>query len=260
MGTDTVLDRLRAFVERIGGGPEKVPPLREEPGEGGGRPVRADGGGRPSRVLDAVRRFIFRISGSPEKGAESAEKGFKIRVFEALGAKVIDSEEKVLRFSNRRVVLLTAVTVVFMVVVLYTFTIWSVGYTSSERFCISCHEMMDSYTGWKASSHYDNPSGVVAGCADCHLPVDMLSKIRVKIVTGARDTFLHYFGDPEDLDPMRLAENARRRITDGSCLRCHRNPLPTGISKGGFIAHRALQGGVKRKCVDCHKRLVHRAS
>ncbi len=212
---------------------------------------------RISNILDMLRIFIFSISGSAEKKTERAEKGLKVRVFEAFGAKVVDSEEKVLRFSSKRLVLLTSVTVIFAVIFLFNFTTWTVGYTSSEQFCIGCHEMRDSYMDWKTSSHYNSQTGVVASCADCHLPTDMASKIKVKIIAGFRDTFMHYFGNPEKLDFQKLAEKARNNIRDDSCVKCHKNLFPTLITKGGLIAHRALKRGEKKKCVDCHQNFVH---
>ncbi len=162
-----------------------------------------------------------------------------------------------MRFSNKRVVLLTSIIVVCSVVGSYGFTSWSVGYTSSEKFCIGCHEMKEAYRSWKTSSHYDNRSGVVASCADCHLPTDTISKIKVKTLSGMKDTFVHYLGNPNELDYKELAEKARAGITDDSCRKCHKNLFPSAISKGGLIAHRALESGEKKRCVECHINLVH---
>ncbi len=212
---------------------------------------------KESNMLDRLRIFIFSISGSAAKETERAEKGLKARVFEAFGAKVVDSEEKVLRFSSKRLVFLTSVMVIFAVLFLFNFTTWTVGYTSSEKFCIGCHEMKNSYRDWKTSSHYDSQSGVVASCADCHLPTDMASKIKVKMIAGFRDTFMHYFGNPEKLDFQELAKKARKNIRDDSCTKCHKNLFPALITKGGLIAHRALEMGEKKKCVDCHQNFVH---
>lgn len=212
-----------------------------------------------SRRLDSLRSFIYRLSGSLEKEAEMAAKGLKTKVFEALGAKVINSEQKELRFSNKRLVLLTSIIVVFSVVFMYGFTSWSVGYTSSEQFCMGCHEMEDAYRSWKESSHYDSQTGVVATCADCHLPADGISKMKVKTLSGMRDTFVHYFGNPENLNAAEMAKKAREGITNDSCMKCHKNLFPSAISKGGLIAHRALVSGEKKKCVSCHLNLVHGA-
>lgn len=214
---------------------------------------------RLSDVLDSARSVIRKHSGSAEKEAQKEGKDLKIRVFEALGAKVINSEEKVLKFSNKRLVLLTSVIAVCTVVFMYGFTSWSVGYTSSEQFCMGCHEMEDAYRSWKQSSHYDSQTGVVATCADCHLPADGISKMKVKTLSGMRDTFVHYLGNPENLSAEEMAKRARESITNDSCMKCHKNLFPSAISKGGLIAHRALESGEKKKCVNCHINLVHGA-
>ncbi len=262
-----ILDSLRSFISRLGSSPDEEilrrKPLEEVSADKAAESSsksKASGSEKGPLLFDALRDTVDGVSGSAEKAAESAEKGLKGRTLEALGAKPVDADEKVLRFSNKRLVLLTSMVVVTVIVVFYSFTIWSVGYTSSEKFCISCHEMLGSYQAWKTSSHYKNESGVVATCADCHLPTDMISKIKVKILTGARDSFVHYLGDPEGLDFKELAIKARENIGDDSCVQCHKNPFPAHLSKGGFIAHRALERGTEKKCVDCHKNLVHTRS
>ncbi len=257
-----ILDRLRSFISRLGSSPDedilKGKQLKENPGDKTAEASpKTPGPGKEAFLVGALKESISKVSGSPEKGAENAEKGFKGRTLETLGAKAVDADEKVLRFSNKRLVLITSIVVVTVIVVFYSFTVWSVGYTSSAEFCTGCHEMMESYQAWKTSSHYKNESGVVATCADCHLPTDMISKIKVKIITGSRDSFVHYLGDPESLDFKELAIKARENISDASCVQCHKNPFPAHLSKGGFIAHRALQRGAEKKCVDCHKNLVH---
>ena len=261
MNFRNISERLRTLVETYGGRPEELPPgtvisLEKRAGAKTGGDVKILGINL-SPILNALRSRIYKVSGSAEKEAEMEGKGFMIRTFEALGAKTIDRENKVLRFSNKRVVLLTSIIVVVSVVCSYGFTSWSVGYTSSEKFCIGCREMEEAYRTWKASSHYDNQSGVVAGCADCHLPTDTISKMKVKTLSGMKDTFVHYFGKPEELDHKELAEKARASITNDSCMKCHKNLFPSAISKGGLIAHRALIKGEKKKCVDCHINFVH---
>ncbi len=261
-----ITDKLRSFISKLGSSPDeeilrRKPPEKVSPDETAEYSNKSKASGSGSEkgpfLFDTLRDTVNGVSGSAEKAAESAEKSFKGRTLESLGAKVVDADEKVLRFSNKRLVVLTSMVVVTIIVVFYSFTTWSVGYTSSEEFCTSCHEMMGAYQAWKTSSHYKNDSGVVATCADCHLPTDMLSKIKVKIITGTRDSFVHYLGNPEDLDFKELAIKARENISDDSCVQCHKNPFPVNLSKGGFIAHRAVERGANKKCVDCHQNLVH---
>lgn len=170
----------------------------------------------------------------------------------AYGAKLADTDEKILKVSNRRLVFLTALFVVMVMSGFYSFVHWSVGFTSSVSFCIQCHEMAAAYRDWQTSSHNDNGIGVVADCTDCHLPPGFVPKITVKIYYGIKDSYAHYFGTDGNLDRKKLAEMARRNISDDSCLKCHKNLYPSTLPRGGFIAHSAVDRGEKRKCISCH--------
>lgn len=166
--------------------------------------------------------------------------------------------EKVLKKTNPKVVFFTSVTTTLVLMMLYIFIIWSSGFTSSVDFCtVNCHEMAISFREWQTSSHYDNNTGVVAECADCHLPPGFIPKIKAKFYFGIRDTLVHYLGDPDNLDRNRLAESAIDRITDDSCITCHKNLFPSGLPRGGFLAHANILDGGQRKCVSCHRQMVH---
>ncbi len=155
-------------------------------------------------------------------------------------------------------VLVTAVGTTLGVTLFYIFLTWSVGFTSSVDFCtVNCHEMTVSFREWQTSSHYDNDTGVVAECSDCHLPTGFVPKIRAKIYYGIRDTLVHYFGDPENLDRKKLAESAAASITDDSCRQCHKNLFPSGLPRGGFMAHTSALKKETGKCVSCHRHLAH---
>ena len=58
--------------------------------------------------------------------------------------------------------------------------------SNTTRFCISCHEMRDTvYQDYKHSVHANNPSGVRAECADCHVPKAFWPKLVRKIEASA---------------------------------------------------------------------------
>ncbi|MFQ5432215.1 MAG: cytochrome c3 family protein [Nitrospinota bacterium] len=192
-----------------------------------------------------------------DSGLTKAPKGIDRRKQQRTRLRGI-TDLKVLKKSNRTLVLFTAVGTTLSISLFYVFITWSTGFTSSVDFCsVNCHEMSPSFREWQTSSHYDNSTGVVAECADCHLPPSFLPKMKAKIYFGIRDTLAHYFGDPENLDRKKLSEAAAGNITDDSCKSCHKNPFPSGLPRGGFLAHSRLKAGEKGRCVDCHKQLVH---
>lgn len=140
----------------------------------------------------------------------------------------------------------------------YWVSMWSYHYSSATQFCISCHEMVEPYQQYKNSSHFKNKSGVVAECADCHLPPGGINKWYVKISQGVKDTVRHFFLDPDQVDHEKWKQDAVADIKSESCLMCHKNLLPPELSKGGFIAHRAfLKRETKTSCLHCHQNLVH---
>ena len=166
--------------------------------------------------------------------------------------------EKILRKADRKVVCVTAAATAVVLTVSYLAVTWSVGFTSSVAFCTAnCHEMVGVYREWRTSSHYNNDAGVVAECADCHLPPGLLPQLRTKLYHGVKDTLVHYLGDPNRLDRKQLAESAAARISDASCTACHKNLFPAVLPRGGLLAHSRYEEGEERRCVDCHRHLVH---
>ena len=65
---------------------------------------------------------------------------------------------------------------------------WAMEASNSPKFCLSCHEMAENVgQEWMQSSHYNNPSGVRATCADCHVPKDWWPKVCLLYTSDAAD-------------------------------------------------------------------------
>lgn len=158
-------------------------------------------------------------------------------------------------YFRRRSVLLVSITIGLTTVGLFL-SFFAFHFSSSTAFCISCHEMrVVAEQGWMRSPHYQNPYGVVAECADCHIEPEIVSMVGTKVRDGSRDIWVHTFGqsDPIQMDWDSLAELARFHSKDSACKRCHNNLTPRGGSIKMIFAHRAylrFQGG--KKCVQCH--------
>ena len=62
--------------------------------------------------------------------------------------------------------------------------------TLADAFCgSSCHSMqhLSSDPIYQHSRHRINPSGVVAGCKDCHLPAGLIAETWVHVQNGTHD-------------------------------------------------------------------------
>lgn len=144
----------------------------------------------------------------------------------------------------------------------------TVEYTDSLAFCTSCHAMKAYvYEEYATTSHYTNPSGVRAICADCHVPRAFVPKMMRKMKATFIEVPSHLRGTintPEAFEAHRerLAESvwAGMRANDSrECRNCHE------------LGHMALAGQRPRAraqhqeamangetCIDCHKGIAHR--
>jgi len=82
-------------------------------------------------------------------------------------------------------------------------------YSSTDDFCASCHVHPNSTTTWRQGAHFDNKSGVVVHCVECHLPpkgfaylVDALGKLTD---VGEIQLLVSGNGQPDlGLDPQKF--------------------------------------------------------
>jgi nitrate/TMAO reductase-like tetraheme cytochrome c subunit len=137
----------------------------------------------------------------------------------------------------------------------------AVHLTGTPEFCMICHEMrVVGEQGWMRSAHYRNDAGVVAKCADCHIPPEPVAMLWVKMRDGTKDIAAHLFGesDPMKMDWEHLRKVAREKISDSSCMRCHENLTPYGAPLTMQLAHRRYQRMDEHiGCLDCHRRELH---
>jgi|TARA_B100000315_G_scaffold259319_1_gene314892 cytochrome c nitrite reductase small subunit len=169
-----------------------------------------------------------------------------------------DSVRRLPRPANKKQIIIAVLATAFVLIIFYSFTSVSYYYSSTNYFCSTqCHEMVQPYQEYLLSSHYDSRKGVVADCADCHLPPGLVDKWFVKTKQGVHDSLVHFFGDPENLDHNALKISARKNIHPGACMKCHKNLFPSDLPRGGFKAHKAFENQEANNCVDCHVNLVH---
>ncbi len=132
--------------------------------------------------------------------------------------------------------------------------------TSTDNFCASCHVHPDADRNWKLSTHYNNNSGVVVHCVDCHLPPEGQGYFFAKAKTGLKDLYGYVFKDTADIDwgSKKLLENARKHVYESSCIKCHENLYPATLSVNGGNAHLLYETSKDPvHCLNCHLNVGH---
>ncbi len=150
-------------------------------------------------------------------------------------------------------------------------TVVAVKETSGVNFCSSCHSMKPMAEAYRNSVHGGyGPSGVVAKCADCHLPhTSTMGYLVQKVRTGVWDVWVEStHPNTDEIDWYEKREERGEWVYDNGCLHCHENLLRgTRPNKKAFLAHKAYfakklvvqgeHGKENAKCVDCHKHVGH---
>lgn len=145
----------------------------------------------------------------------------------------------------------------------------TIHYSSTETFCISCHEMKDNvYAEYQETIHYSNRTGVRAVCADCHVPKDFVPKIIRKIEATTHEIphwILGTIDTPEKFEARRLYLAQRvwstMQETDSrECRNCHAlehmdlDKQQRSASRKHTLERQTARG---ETCIDCHQGIAH---
>ena len=139
----------------------------------------------------------------------------------------------------------------------------AIRYTSTNEYCQSCHIHVDADESWKKSSHYQNESGVRVGCVDCHLPPEgSFNHFSTKVKTGLHDLYAYHFKDSAKFnwESKGQLEYAVKIVFNESCIRCHQNLFPKGLSNDGGTAHLYYEQkaeALNLHCINCHLDVGH---
>jgi nitrate/TMAO reductase-like tetraheme cytochrome c subunit len=132
---------------------------------------------------------------------------------------------------------------------------------SKSSYCgTNCHEMKTAYKSWALSAHGTNKYGYRVECIDCHLAPkeDFFTHITAKAWAGAKDTYLHYFGDDYDVEKNR--EKVLEHLPNKRCQHCHDDLLAQPDTSAAGMTHKAILAdpeGPEVKCVLCHEDVGH---
>lgn len=135
--------------------------------------------------------------------------------------------------------------------------------SSKDDACMACHVHPHAEDSWRLSSHFVNGSGVKVSCAECHLPpTGSLEYVGAKIKTGGKDIWSFLFKDKSKIDweAKKGLEHARRIVYNESCVECHHQLFPEGITDDGVTAHLYYESNHEKldlNCIDCHLDVGH---
>ncbi len=135
-----------------------------------------------------------------------------------------------------------------------------VKYTSTDKYCVSCHIHPVADQSWRLSSHYNNPSGHIVHCTECHLPPEGHGYLPAKAKHGFKDVYGYLFKDSSEINwaEKKLLENAKGFVYEKSCLECHQNLFPVTLSVNGGNAHLFYTtSSDPLNCINCHLNVGH---
>ena len=144
---------------------------------------------------------------------------------------------------------------------------FSMEATSTNDFCLSCHELADNAgREFVGTSHHTNASGKQATCSDCHVPKEFFPKMWRKI-RAAGEIYHHIKGTidtPAKYDEQRMWMASKtwaymNEVDSRECRNCHDQSawdLELQSDKARQYHTGALAKG--KTCIDCHKGLAHK--
>lgn len=140
--------------------------------------------------------------------------------------------------------------------------------TSTDAFCsTSCHSMtfVADDTRFAHSAHRSGERGVIASCADCHIPrTNWFVETYVHVTKGIKDIWVETTSGPIDAaaweakraDLAHAVRNEMREADSVTCRSCHDADKVQPPGAAGKAAHALMLTGAKT-CIDCHFNLVH---
>lgn len=139
--------------------------------------------------------------------------------------------------------------------------------TSTNEFCVSCHEMTWPQEAYRNQPHFKSASGVRPGCGDCHIPHHpWYAMVWAKATQGSRDIWLHMQGKIDTVEKYRehRAEMAKRvwaRLKESdsaTCRSCHVAEAmdPEAQSAAARLMHEQARAN-NLTCIECHKGIGH---
>ena len=137
-------------------------------------------------------------------------------------------------------------------------------FTSTDKFCLSCHNHDIPLAELKQTAHFSNAFGIAPSCSDCHLPHSFVPKMARKVaavrevyghLTGVIDTDEKYLAHREE---MKAREIARLRANDSAvCRHCHQVEHMDFEKQSRVAMDKHMNMSEGKTCIDCHQGIAH---
>lgn len=141
------------------------------------------------------------------------------------------------------------------------------AYTSTEEFCIGCHQMKDNvYAEYLGTIHDTNRTGVRAICTNCHVPHEPGPLLWAKI-KASKDLYYTYISPSIDTKEKflakrhELASNVWKKMKDNDsreCRSCHRaDKMKVDLQSPKAQVRHAKGKAEGLTCIECHFGIAH---
>ena len=141
------------------------------------------------------------------------------------------------------------------------------AHTSTEEFCVSCHEMSYNFAEYKGTIHDTNRTGVRAICTDCHVPHAPGPLVLAKI-KATKDLYYTYISPSidtkEKFEAKRavMAQRVWREMKESdshTCRSCHRaDKMSVELQTPKAQARHAKGKAEGKTCIECHFAIAHK--
>lgn len=138
--------------------------------------------------------------------------------------------------------------------------------TSTEEFCVGCHEMSYNFAEYKGTIHDTNRTGVRAICTDCHVPHLPGPLVWAKI-KASKDMFYTYIvpsiDTKEKFEAKRtvMAQRVWKEMVEGdshACRSCHRaDKMKVDMQSAVAQKKHAKATAEGTTCIVCHYGIAH---
>jgi len=138
--------------------------------------------------------------------------------------------------------------------------------TSTEEFCVSCHEMSYNFAEYKGTIHDKNRTGVRAICTNCHVPHTPGPLVLAKI-KASKDMFYTYImpsiDTKEKFEAKRtvMAQRVWKVMMESdshTCRSCHRaDKMDVAVQSPVAQKKHAKAKAEGTTCIECHYGIAH---